>query len=83
MEFDLLIRNATVMPGEGPAMVADVGVREGTIAAVGGDLPGTAREVIEATGLLLCPGFIDLHAHSALEPFRDPGLEPKIAQGFT
>ncbi len=83
MEFDLLIRNATVMPGEGPALVADVGVRAGTIAAVGGGLAGTAREVIDATGLMLCPGFIDLHAHSALEPFRDPVLEPKIAQGFT
>jgi N-acyl-D-amino-acid deacylase len=32
---------------------------------------------------MLCPGFIDMHAHTALEPFRDPRLEPKVAQGFT
>jgi N-acyl-D-amino-acid deacylase len=32
---------------------------------------------------MLCPGFVDLHAHSALEPFRDPLLAPKILQGFT
>jgi N-acyl-D-amino-acid deacylase len=39
--------------------------------------------VIDATGLMLCPGFIDMHAHTALESFRDPQLEPKVAEGFT
>jgi N-acyl-D-amino-acid deacylase len=35
------------------------------------------------SGVMLCPGFVDMHAHSALEPFRDPRLTPKAAQGFT
>jgi imidazolonepropionase-like amidohydrolase len=47
-------------------------------------LPATnAAEVIDATDLMLCPGFIDMHAHTALESFRDTRLEPKVAQGFT
>jgi N-acyl-D-amino-acid deacylase len=40
-------------------------------------------EVVDGDGLLLCPGFIDLHAHSALAPFADPLLTPKLLQGFT
>lgn len=84
MAFDLLIRGARVFPGNGDAWLADVGVSGGRIAAVEKDLPTKdAAEVVEAAGLMLCPGFIDMHAHSALEPFRDPRLVPKIAQGFT
>jgi N-acyl-D-amino-acid deacylase len=82
--FDLLVRDAEVLPGDGPGFRADVAVMGERIVAVQPDLPRDgAREVIEGRGLLLCPGFIDLHAHSALEPFRDPRLLPKIAQGFT
>jgi N-acyl-D-amino-acid deacylase len=76
----LVFRGAEVYPGEGPPFRADVGVAEGRIAAIGTDFQG---QVVEAEGMLLCPGFVDLHAHSALEPFRDPLLEPKILQGFT
>ncbi|MGF1471746.1 MAG: amidohydrolase family protein [Rubrobacteraceae bacterium] len=84
MDFELLIRGARVFPGDGAARQADVGVSGSRIAAVDFDLPTeNAAEMVDATGLMLCPGFIDMHAHSALEPFRDPRLEPKIAQGFT
>jgi len=76
----LVLRGAEVYPGDGPPFRADVGVAEGKIAAIGGDLDG---EVIEAVGAMLCHGFIDLHAHSALAPFDDPLLAPKILQGFT
>lgn len=84
MDLDLLIKGATVMPGDGPGWAADVGVRRGRIAAVAPDLPpdGAAR-AIDGAGCLLCPGFVDMHAHSALAPFRDPLQAPKIAQGFT
>jgi N-acyl-D-amino-acid deacylase len=84
LAFDLLIEGALVLPGEGRARRADVGVSDGRIAAVGPSLPAEATgEVLDATGLMLCPGFVDMHAHSALEPFRDPRLAPKVAQGFT
>ena len=75
-----VVRGAEVYPGEGPPFRADVGIADGRIAAVGPALEG---DVLDATGLVLCPGFVDLHAHSALEPFRDPLLEPKLLQGFT
>jgi len=82
--FDLLIRGAQVYAGEAAAYRGDVGVRDGHIAAVGSQLPAEeATEVVAADGLMLCPGFIDLHAHSALQPFVDPRLIPKVAQGFT
>lgn len=84
MALDLLIRGATVFPGDAAPFAADVGIAAGRIAAIGRSLPGQeVGEVIEARGLMLCPGFIDLHAHSALQPFSDPILLPKIAQGFT
>src|SRR5215218_5969836 len=84
MHFDSLIKGAIVFPGDGPGIRADVAITGDRIAAVERSLPtGNAAEVIDAAGLMLCPGFIDLHAHTALEPFRDPRLEPKVAQGFT
>ena len=82
--FDLLVHSARVFPGDGPELVTDVAVAGARIAAVGPELPAEhAREVVEGDGLMLCPGFIDLHAHSALQSFLDPRLLPKIAQGFT
>lgn len=82
--FDLLIRGADVYPGDGPPRRVDVGISAGVISAVAAALPADgAAELVDAGGLMLCPGFVDMHAHSALEPFRDPVLAPKIAQGFT
>ena len=63
MSFDLLIRGAHVVPGDGPAARLDVGVADGRIAAVEPDLStAEAAEVVHGDGLLLCPGFIDAHA---------------------
>jgi N-acyl-D-amino-acid deacylase len=82
--YDLLIQGATVMPGDGPGVRADVAIAGDRIGEVAGSISrDRARSVVAAEGLMLCPGFIDLHAHSALEPFRDPRLIPKVAQGFT
>jgi N-acyl-D-amino-acid deacylase len=82
--FDLVIRGGRVYPGDAASVVADVGVRGGRIAAVEPSLGApAARETVDARNLMVCPGFVDLHAHSALEPFRDPRLAPKVAQGFT
>lgn len=54
---------------------------DGSIAGIGPGLAGD--ETIDGVGLLLCPGFIDLHAHSALSSFADPLQAPKVLQGFT
>jgi len=86
-ELDLLIRGATVYPGDGGSFVGDVGVSGGVVEFVAqshnvADAPA-ARDMVAAGGLMLCPGFIDLHTHSALRSFDDPFLTPKLAQGFT
>jgi len=90
MTLDLRIHGATVVPGDGPSFTADVSVAGGEIVGVEPrvtprheDDPPLAAQVVAGTGLLLCPGFVDLHAHSALSPFVDPLQVPKIAQGIT
>jgi N-acyl-D-aspartate/D-glutamate deacylase len=70
MTFDVLIKSARVFPGDSPALLTDVGIAGDRITTVEHSLPATnAAEVIDATGLMLCPGFIDMHAHTAPESF--------------
>ncbi|MFE7136057.1 amidohydrolase family protein [Streptomyces sp. NPDC057638] len=84
--MDLVIRGAQVIDGGGgPSYRADVGITAGRIAAIRGEGEpslGGAR-VLDATGLALSPGFIDMHAHSDLALLRDPAHEAKTAQGVT
>ena len=65
MEFDLIIKGGTVIDGTGAdARRADVGVSGGKIAAIGG-LPGAAAgKVLDASGSVVAPGFIDMHSHA-------------------
>jgi N-acyl-D-amino-acid deacylase len=81
--FDLVVCGATVYPGDTAPRVTDVGVAASRIAAVGDLGLAETREVVEAAGAMLCPGFIDLHAHSALASWDDPLLRPKLLQGIT
>ena len=84
--LELLIRGASVFPGDAPSFRGNVGVDDGKVSLVSREeeeLPPEAREVVDGHGLFLCPGFIDLHTHSALRSFDDPFLTPKLAQGFT
>jgi N-acyl-D-amino-acid deacylase len=62
--YDVIIRNGRVVDGSGnPAFFADVGVRDGRIAAIG-ELNGKAKQEIDAKGLIVAPGFIDVHTHA-------------------
>ncbi|MCW2919314.1 MAG: N-acyl-D-amino-acid deacylase [Actinomycetia bacterium] len=82
---DLVIRGATVIDGTGaPGRVADVAVTGGRIEAIEaiGTSP-TGRRVIDATGLALAPGFIDMHAHSDLRLLVEPDHLAKVGQGVT
>ena len=62
--FDLVFRNGSVIDGTGsPAYTADVAVKDGEIAAIG-RIEGESANTIDAAGLAITPGFIDLHTHS-------------------
>ena len=83
--FDVLVTGGTVIDGAGAArFAADVGIRDGRIVRVSRERlrPDSAARVIDARGLVVAPGFIDLHAH--LEPLPDlPGAESHVRQGVT
>ena len=80
---DVLLRGGTVHDGLGtPARVADVRVARGRIVEIG-RLSAGGEEVIDCGGLIVCPGFIDAHAHSDLLPLVDEPLAFKALQGVT
>ncbi|MFV0128080.1 N-acyl-D-amino-acid deacylase family protein [Streptomyces sp. HMX112] len=84
--MDLVIRGVRVVDGSGGASYrADVGVTGGRITGVRreGDPALSGSRVLDAHGLALSPGFIDMHAHSDLALLRDPAHEAKAAQGVT
>jgi dihydroorotase/N-acyl-D-amino-acid deacylase len=82
--YDLLFRQATVVDGTGaPPFAADVALAGGRIAALGPRLDGPAARTIQAEGLVLAPGFIDLHCHFDAYHLEQPAGEIKIRQGVT
>ncbi|NUR96017.1 MAG: D-aminoacylase [Kribbellaceae bacterium] len=79
----LTITGALIVDGSGaPGYHADVAVDAGRIVAIGNDLPGAGR-IIEADGLVLSPGFIDMHSHSDLQILVNPDHTAKVSQGVT
>ena len=86
MTVDLIIRNVTVVDGTGtPAYSADVVVHSGRVHAI--DAAGTAgddaREVVNGSGLLLTPGFIDIHTHYDAQLLFEPTASPASWHGVT
>jgi N-acyl-D-amino-acid deacylase len=87
MTYDLIIRNGTIVDGSGgEPHVGDIAVRDGVIAAVGSDgaIQGaSALREIDATGLLVTPGFVDLHTHYDGQSIWSERLTPSSAHGVT
>ncbi len=82
--YEVLIRHGQVIDGTGnPWFGADVGIRGGRIATVAHRIEAPANEIIDATGLVVAPGFIDMHAHSELTLLRDGDAHSKVRQGVT
>ncbi len=82
--FDLLITGGLLIDGSGaPARRADLAVRAGRIAAIGDVSSATALRTISASGLVVAPGFIDMHNHSDETLIDDPRCESMIRQGVT
>jgi len=83
--YDVKITNGIVVDGTGDTrFVGDVAVKDGAIVEVSrSPLPGEAAETIDATGLLVTPGFVDVHTHYDGQATWDPLLEPSSGHGVT
>jgi N-acyl-D-amino-acid deacylase len=83
-EFDLVVKNGMIVDGTlAPRYRDDIGVKNGRIAKIGRIMPHEAGKVIEADGLVVAPGFIDLHTHYDAQIFWDPYLTISGWHGIT
>ena len=84
LSCDILIKNGRVVDGSGnPWFYADIAIKDGWITDIGKSLPHTAPLEIDAKGLVISPGFIDIHSHSDTNILRDGLAQSKIRQGIT
>ena len=84
MEFDTVILNGTIVDGTGsPRYRGNVGMVGGNIAAIGNIADAEARNKVDASDHIVAPGFIDMHSHSDITMFDDPGGESKACRGVT
>jgi N-acyl-D-amino-acid deacylase len=84
VHHDILIRGGLLLDGTGaPGTPRDLAIRDGCIAAIGAELAGDAAKVIDARGLAVAPGFIDIKTHSDFTLPINPKAESKVRQGVT
>ena len=83
--FDLIIRGGTIVDGTGqPSFSGDVAIRGDRIVTVGALDPAlAARKILDARGLVVAPGFIDMHSHSDMTLLEDGSASSKVRQGVT
>ena len=82
--FDILIKNGQIVDGSGkPAFYADLAVKDGKIAKIAPAIDGEAKEIIDASGLQVTPGFIDNHSHSDSATFTGSDCYNYLEQGVT
>src|SRR5688572_5446343 len=83
-EFDILIRNGKIIDGTGNNWYyGDIAIKNGKIELVGREVNRTAYQTIDATGLVVAPGFIDVHTHLEGDEAKDPNATNFIMDGVT
>ena len=81
--FDLIIRNGTLVDGTGnKSQIADIAIKDGLIAAIG-DFSGKSNQEIDASNLVVTPGFVDIHTHYDGQAIWDTQLKPSSIHGVT
>jgi N-acyl-D-aspartate/D-glutamate deacylase len=84
LSCDILIRQADVIDGSGtPRELLDVALLDGKVFAIAPALALNASTTVDAKGLALAPGFIDVHTHDDISVIRNPAMLPKLSQGVT
>jgi N-acyl-D-amino-acid deacylase len=82
--FDLIIKNGSIIDGTGKKeFISDLGIKSGKIVYIGSINPDEGIKVINANGLKVAPGFIDIHSHTDINLILNPKAESKIRQGIT
>ncbi len=82
--YDLLIKNGTIIDGSGSSgFRADILVNAGKIESIGPSLKPECKKELDASGKIVCPGFIDIHSHTDTTILINPKAESKIRQGVT
>jgi N-acyl-D-amino-acid deacylase len=84
MDFEIILANGNVFDGSGKDPIhCDIGINNGIITKMGDLSSAFAEKTVEATGLMVCPGFIDAHSHSDTYLLIEPSAASKIYQGIT
>src|SRR3954447_703190 len=83
-DFDLIVRGGRIVDGSGnPSFIGDIAIRQNKIASMGPLVGKTAARTIDATGLTIAPGFIDIHNHSDFTLLQDGNAQSMVRQGVT
>jgi N-acyl-D-amino-acid deacylase len=84
MQYDIVLRNGTIIDGAGrPPYVADVAIQADRIARIGDVGPSGALRTVDVSGLVVAPGFIDVHSHDDAALVSSPEMACKLTQGVT
>lgn len=82
--LDIIIANGLIADGSGrPLFKSNIGIKQDRIVWLGNEQSREARQIIDASGLVVAPGFIDMHAHDDLNLIMNPEARPKLLQGVT
>ena len=82
--YDIIIKGGKIIDGTGnPWFYSDIGIKDGKILRIGKLESEATKQIIDASGYVVSPGFIDIHSHSDFAPLINPYMESKVRQGVT